>query len=237
MDDAKATQVSAPSTNSGKTLGSQTLRRGLKAIKLLAAHPEGLRLQDVAKLLNVNRNAAYRVLVTLTEEGFATRHRDDTYRLGLKLMELSSQVMPGLRERIRPALVELAEELGATTTLTIADGDDAVAIEVVEPRSTIMHVAYRLGARRPLTVGASGIAILSQRPPTPTDPPEVVSARQRGWSESRGALNRGAVGVAVPIRVGDPTALASISAILLGDEQRDKAVEALLAVAARFELD
>jgi DNA-binding IclR family transcriptional regulator len=150
MDDAKATQVSAPSTNSGKTLGSQTLRRGLKAIKLLAAHPEGLRLQDVAKLLNVNRNAAYRVLVTLTEEGFATRHRDDTYRLGLKLMELSSQVMPGLRERIRPALVELAEELGATTTLTIADGDDAVAIEVVEPRSTIMHVAYRVRHRNPV---------------------------------------------------------------------------------------
>lgn len=237
MDDANATQFSAPNTNSGKTPGSQTLRRGLKAIELLAAHQEGLRLQDVAKLLNVNRNAAYRVLIALTDEGFATRHHDDSYRLGLKLMELSSQVMPGLRERVRPALVELAEELGATTTLTIADGDDAVAIEVIEPRSTIMHVAYRLGARRPLTVGASGIAILSQRRPTPTDSPEVVSTRQQGWSESRGALNRGAVGVAVPIRAGNPTALASISAILLGDEQRDRAVKALLGAAARFELD
>lgn len=234
MDDVEAAEDPVTGTSPSRTTGSQTLRRGLKAIALLADHQQGLRLPEVAKALGVNRNAAYRLLIALMDEGFATRDSSDSYRLGLRLIELSGQVMPGLRERVRPVLIELAEQLGATMTLTIADGEDAVAIEVAEPRSTIIHVAYRLGARRPLTVGASGIAILAQRPASPADSPEVASARDKGWSESRNALNPGAVGVAVPIGAGEMKTLASISAILLGDEQRDRAVQSLLAAAARI---
>ena len=59
----------------------------------------------------------------------------------------------------------LADELRATTALTIRDGDEAVvAAVVVEPSGTSMHIAYRPGLRHPVVRAAPGLAILAGDP-------------------------------------------------------------------------
>ncbi|MBL1102009.1 hypothetical protein [Streptomyces coffeae] len=53
----------------------------------------------------------------------------------------------------------MADELGTTTFLTVPHGDAALTVTTVEPRTHAGPVAYRPGARLPLTLGAPGLAI------------------------------------------------------------------------------
>ena len=78
---------------------------------------------------------------------------------GLGTLRLTANVLPALREGTRDILERLAEEVGATAHLVIAEGDEALAVSVVEPRHTTFHVAYRTGSRTPLGVGALGKAL------------------------------------------------------------------------------
>ena len=60
-------------------------------------------------------------------------------------------------------LRRLAEQVGCTAHLTVAEGDEALALAVIEPSWTDFHVSYRVGARHPLNRGAAGKAILLLR--------------------------------------------------------------------------
>ncbi len=71
--------------------------------------------------------------------------------------------MPTLRQGSIAILEELAEDLAATAHLSMADGDEALAVSVVEPKSTTFHVAYRPGSRTPISLGAVGEALLAAR--------------------------------------------------------------------------
>jgi DNA-binding IclR family transcriptional regulator len=146
------------------------------------------------------------------------------YALGLGLVELASAVRSPLHEVAVRELRQLADELRATTALTIRDGDAAVVAAVVEPRSTSMHIAYRPGLRHPVDRAAPGLAILSGGPPLPGERPEVSVARARGWAQSSGELLPGATGVAAPVVVPGREADAAISAVWV--EPRDCAAMA-----------
>jgi DNA-binding IclR family transcriptional regulator len=165
----------------------QTLDRGLEALELLAEEPDGLTVAELAERLEVDRAVVYRVAATLQARRLVLRDDEGRLRLGVGLVELARGVAPHLRAIALPELRRLAEELDATATLTIADGEEAVALAVVEPPGSDIHVAYRPGLRHPLTRGASGKAILSGR-----------SGDGRG-AESHGELEPGAYGVAAPI--------------------------------------
>ncbi|MEU8382755.1 hypothetical protein [Streptosporangium sp. NPDC048865] len=69
----------------------------------------------------------------------------------------------------------------------MAEGDDGLAVAVVEPSWTNMHVAYREGSRHPLGRGAAGLAILALR------------EGRTGYLVSEGQLQEGARGVAAPV--------------------------------------
>ena len=69
----------------------------------------------------------------------------------------------GVRDVAIPVLRQLAERVGCTAHLTVAEGDEALALAVIEPSWTDFHVSYRVGARHPLNRGAAGKAILLLR--------------------------------------------------------------------------
>lgn len=213
------------------TGGSQTLERGLSILDLLGGEPQGLRLGEIAAALDLNRTVVHRLVTTLVDTGYVTRVDGSRYRLGVKLVQLSRDVIPNLRQRVRPVLGRLAEEVGGTAHLTIAVGDEAVALEVIEPESTTYHVAYRVGSRHPLDRGASGIAILSRRPRSDDDPPDVRLAREQGWIMTRSQLQEAAVGVAAPLTTEDSVE-ASIGLVLMGEVDVERLAKAVVAAAA-----
>jgi DNA-binding transcriptional ArsR family regulator len=190
---------------------SQTLDRGLRLLELLAARDQGQTVTDLAEALGVARPVVYRLLATLEDHGLAAVDRTGGYRLGLGLVRLSGRLLPALRAAAEPHLRVLADQVGATAHLTVADGEDGVAVAVIEPSATSYHVAYRTGTRHPLERGAAGQAILGGRRPP---------AHRRRWYLTTGELQEGAVGLATPL--GHSQIEASVGVVALGriDERR-----------------
>jgi len=214
----------------------QTLDRGLRILHLLAHARDGLTVSELADELGVHRAIVYRLLGTLAQHRLVIRGDDGRHRLWTGLVELARGVIPRWRNVAEPELSNLAEELGATATLSVAADEHAVALLVVEPRSTEFHVAYRPGTRHPIDRGATGKAILVGRPPTPGEPKDVTRARRRGWIETQGELQPGAVGVAAPIVV-DGWADACVGVVSLHELGRaagERVLQAAERIAAAF---
>ncbi|MER5438742.1 helix-turn-helix domain-containing protein [Streptomyces sp. NPDC002790] len=187
----------------GKAVGSQTLSRGLLALELVAGQPQGLAVQDVAERLGVHRTIAYRTLVTLAEHHLVVRASDGRYRAGSGTVTLARGYAAGVREAALPVLRRTADELGATVALIAAEGDEAVAVAVVEPLSVDYHLSYRVGSRHPVGVGAAGLALAALRLSARAESPEVTQARDQGYAQTFGQIEPGAYGVAVPLYLAD----------------------------------
>jgi IclR helix-turn-helix domain len=142
---------------------AQTLERGLRLLRLLAASTRGRTPTELAHELGLSRPVVYRLITTLQAEGFARRDADGRVHLGFGVLVLAQAVQPLLRAAALPTLRVLAEQAGATAHLTVAEGDEGLAVAVVEPSWTDFHVAYREGARHPLNRGAAGLALLALR--------------------------------------------------------------------------
>ncbi|MFB9908692.1 IclR family transcriptional regulator [Allokutzneria oryzae] len=183
---------------------AQTLDRGLQVLQLLGAEAGGLSATDVAARLGVHRSIAARLLATLLNRGFAARRGDGRYVLGTALVSLAGLVSADLVGAATPLLAEAAERLGLTAVLHVADGAESVALASIEPRHADFHVGIRPGSRAPLTVAASGLAILSGRPAVAGERAEVTEARRCGFAVTTGELLPGFTGIAAPVLVGGP---------------------------------
>ncbi len=177
---------------------AQTLDRGLRLLSLVADTPGGITVTEAASRLGVGRAVIYRLAATLTEHSLVRRDAEGRLRIGVGLLHLARRAQPLLADAALPALRRLADRVGATAHLTIADGADAVAVAVVEPSATMFHVAYRVGSRHPSDRGAAGKAL------------SLVD----GWAVSAGELQPGAFGLAAPV-LDVPGLAASVGVISL----------------------
>jgi DNA-binding IclR family transcriptional regulator len=182
---------------------AQTLERGLRLLRLLADDKGGRTPTELSAELSLSRPVVYRLLTTLMNEGFVRRDAEGRVHLGFGVLVLAQAVQPLLRAAAVPTLRRLAEEAGATAHLTVAEGDDGLAVAVVEPSWTPMHVAYREGSRHPLAKGAAGRAILALR------------EGRDDYFVTEGQLQEGARGVAAPV-TGLPWLEASVGVVTFG---------------------
>jgi DNA-binding IclR family transcriptional regulator len=143
----------------------------------------------LAEALGINRTVVYRLVSTLEQHALVRRDGHGRLHIGLGILHLATAVQPVVRDVAIPVLRRLAEQVGCTAHLTVAEGDEALALAVIEPSWTDFHVSYRVGARHPLDRGAAGRAILLLREDSQT--PYVVTS---------GELEAGARGLAAPVR-------------------------------------
>jgi len=213
---------------------SLTLQRGLRVLRVLSEHPEGMTVSELAEALGTHRAGIYRLLGPHVSERLVWR-RGDRYYLGAGLIELASRVRPRLQEVAGPLLQSLADELMATAALTVRDGEDAaVVLDVRSPRDADLHITYRPGLRHPVSIAASGIAILAGGPSRPSERAEVTVARELGWAHSTGELLPGATGVAAPVRASPSeggVADAAVSAVWIGDRDHGAMARMVIATA------
>ncbi len=202
---------------------SQTMDRGLSLIALLAepANATGLTVTEMAGRLGVGRPVIYRLVASLARRDIVIRRIDGRISLGVGLVHLANAVWPGVRDVAAPILRELAETTGLTAHLTIADRGEALAITVVEPRWTGLHVSYREGTRHPLDLGAAGRAILAGR------------SGDASWVTSGGELQPGAYGLAAPV-MGAAGLEASIGLVAMAPFDGERVGPAVVAACARL---
>jgi DNA-binding IclR family transcriptional regulator len=201
---------------------SQTLDRGLRVLRVLAESPEGLTITELSGRLEVNRTVVHRLTNTLEQHGLVRRDARSRLFVGLGVLHLASAVQPLLRDLAMPVLRSLAESIGSTAHLTVADGDEALALAVVEPTWTDFHVSYRIGARHPLSQGAAGKAI------------GLLDVDEPAYAVTSGELQSGARGLAAPVR-GVDGLRASVGVVTLEDAI-DEAVVAPQVIAAAQEV-
>ena len=178
---------------------SQTLDRGLACLDFVAAADHPLSVDAVAEALGLHRSIVYRLLRTLELRRLVERDSDGDFLPGPYLAVLSRSVRRSLRAAAAPVVANLAEKLQMTAFVVVADGDEAVTIDSVEPRSLNAHVAYRPGTRHPLDRGAPGLALLAAGAVLVGERAEVALARSRGWAHSEAEVIAGMASVAAPI--------------------------------------
>jgi DNA-binding IclR family transcriptional regulator len=200
---------------------AQTLDRGLRLLHLVADAPAGLTMTEAAGRLGVGRAVVYRLVGTLAEHGMVRRDTAGRLRLGPGVLHLARRAQPLVAEAALPVLRRLAERVGATAHLTLAEGGEAVALAVVEPSWTQFHVAYRPGSRHPLERGAAGQAILAAR------------AGRAGYVATSGELQPGAYGVAAPV-LGVDGLEASVGVVALAELPVDSVGPQVVATAAEL---
>jgi DNA-binding IclR family transcriptional regulator len=179
--------------------GSQTLARGLNALQLVAEAPAGLTVQQVADGIGVHRTIAYRLLGTLSQFRFVAKGEDGRYRPAAGLAVLGASFDRNVRQLSLPTLRTLADDLGTTVSLLVAEGDQQVAVAVIVPTQVAYQLAFHEGSRYPLDRGAAGIALLASMPPRPDERDLVVRARKQEWVITHGEIEPNTYGLAVPV--------------------------------------
>lgn len=217
--------------------GSQTLARGLTALQLVANSRTGLTAQQVADDIGVHRTIAYRLLSTLSQFRLVAKGEDGRYRSSAALAVLGASFDNNVRQLSLSTLRGLADELGSTVSLLVAEGDQQVAIAVIVPTNVFYQLSFHEGSRYPLERGAAGIALLASMPPRPGERDLVPLTRQQGWVITHGEVEPNTYGLAVPVRrrpPSPPTCINLIShredVVLRGKEAVIKAANELSAI-------
>ena len=171
MDQIKPT-TSSPSLTSYAG-GAQTVRRAVDVLRFMAAAgPAGWPLREVGQAAGLSKGTAHRLLQALIAEQLveqepATRR----YRLCVDLLGLRPDLdwYQPLRKVAEPILKAAAHDLGDTLFLSVRNGFDALCIACEFGSFPIRTFPYDIGERRPLGVGASGLAILGALEPAQVD--------------------------------------------------------------------
>ncbi|MCZ0729718.1 IclR family transcriptional regulator [Mycolicibacterium iranicum] len=193
-----------PTAGSGAP-GSQTLARGLNALQLVASSPTGLTVAQVADDIGVHRTIAYRLLSTLAQFRFVAKGEDGRYRSASALAVLGASFDNNVRQLCVPTLRGLADELGTTVSLLVAEGDQQVAIAVMVPTNVYYQLSFHEGSRYSLDRGAAGLALLASMPPRPGERELVQQTRRQGWVITHGEIEPNTYGLAVPVRRKPPS--------------------------------
>jgi IclR family transcriptional regulator, acetate operon repressor len=146
-----------PRFDSGREDGIQVLRRAAAALDEIAAAPGQLRQVDLEARLGLAKSTVRRLLVALTEVGFAGVDEHGRFSLGDRLLGLGGADTARLAASFRPTLEDLARTTGETVDLSVLHGTQMLFIDQVESAHRLRAVSA-VGIRFPLESTANGKA-------------------------------------------------------------------------------
>ena len=153
--------------NSAKTESSgsiQVIERLARLLDAIAQHDNDASLKILSAETGLHPSTAFRILASLSEQGFVERTEKGNYQLGVKLMQLGSRVSTSvdIRKIALPLMEKLRDTLGETVNLTVREGDEVVYIERSVAKR-MMKVEQVIGSRAPLHVTAVGKLMLGEQ--------------------------------------------------------------------------
>ena len=242
-------EIAAPPPLDEQTVrsGTQSIERVVGMLRVIASRGRrGMRIADVVSVSGLPMSTCFRMLQRLELEGLAIRDPlTRKYHLGPLLYELGLLAEPGYRlsQLCEGPMRVIADLTQDTVYLSERRGVESICTSRALGDYPIKALTLDVGIRRPMGVGAGGLAILGALPEADAadvlevngaqyskfgdfDPAflqaAVAESRKRGYSflDSAATPGTAAVGVAFPPR--NPVAAISVAAISsrLGPERR-----------------
>jgi DNA-binding IclR family transcriptional regulator len=218
--------------------GTQSIERVVSLLRVVASRGRGgMRLGEITAASGLPSSTCFRMLQRLESEGVLERHAvTRKYLLGPLLYELGLLAQPRfqLAQRCENTLATLAELTQDTVYLSERRGNEAVCSARALGDYPIKALTLDVGVRRPLGVGAGGLAILCALPPAEADDiitghaeryPKLSSltaervrelveqGREQGFAFLDGPVHPGTAAVGVIIPAVAPMAAISVAAI------------------------
>lgn len=214
----------------------RSLGRAVEILKALAAPSvHGFPLSEISRMTAIPLPTTLRLLRHLDELGLVRVDRDSKrYRLGYLAFELGLAATNhcDIRGVSSDSLDRLQMKTQDTCYLTLRSGVDAVCIDRREGLSPIRVLTLDIGSRRPLGVGAAGLAILMRLAKPEAEQMIEASeprlskynrmsvekirellgdAEERGYAVCGNWVTLGVTAVAIPLCTAEGRALGSIS--------------------------
>jgi DNA-binding IclR family transcriptional regulator len=141
--------------------------RVLAALKLLGEHPDGARLDDLARELASPKSSTHRALAALRRAGLATQDEHGRYRLGLDLVRLAFRHHDAMLETapVRPLLRALVERFGETAHYARLEGSEVVYLEKMVSAGSGPQMSTVIGGSNPAHCTGLGKALLAHNLP------------------------------------------------------------------------
>lgn len=136
--------------------------RAIRIIEILAAHPDGLTLSEVARESGLVAPTAHRQLASLISCGIVRKTANKSFVAGERMWRIVSRMTNGadVAEKADPILRELADRFGETAFLARLNGHDVEIMTTCTP-TTVGKSYARPGRGMPLYAAASGKILLA----------------------------------------------------------------------------
>lgn len=211
----------------------ESLDRGLRLLQALGERPAPMSLSEIAKVADLPRATARRILFTLQHGGFVSSDGKQ-FALTPHVLTLAGSYLRSnqLVSVLQPVLDRISTEALEISSLAVLDGDDVVFIARAAP-TRIFTGGVDIGYRLPAFCTAVGRAMLGRfndadlkarlaamrrealTPETVTDPKRLRAAiaadRARGYSLVDREAEPHFRSIAVPVRRYDNTIVAAIN--------------------------
>mgnify|MGYP001338030110 CR=1 FL=1 len=154
------------------------LEKGLGVMEILATHPDGMTLTEMAEAAGLTRAGARRFLLTLVASGYALQD-GRTFRLSPRLLSIARSWIGGasLWTFAEPFMREVSQALNESCSAAVLSDLDVVYVARVGS-TRILSVALHVGTRLPAWCPSMGRG-LAPRPP-PAEPPVAPRAPRPG---------------------------------------------------------
>ncbi|CAN7523635.1 IclR family transcriptional regulator domain-containing protein [Mesorhizobium sp. LjNodule214] len=138
-----------------------SLERGLAVMEILARHPAGMTLTEMAEEAELTRAGARRFLLTLTATGYATQS-GRLFSLSPRLLTVARTWLGGasLWTFAAPIMREVAGQFDEACNAAVLSGEDVVYVARI-PGRRILSVSLDVGTRLPAYCTSMGRVLLS----------------------------------------------------------------------------
>lgn len=207
--------------------------KALGLLDLLADHPDGLGVSQLARLAGYPVTTTHRLLASLQRGGFV-RGEDGRYSLGLRLFELGQRVSHarGFSGVALPVMQRVTARTREPTLMSVLDGARQLYVHYVEGPQQV-QITGTPGHLGPVHCTSMGKCLIAFQPPearrrllaeaelTPFTPhtisdrealaAEVSLVRERGWAVADEEHEVGIRAIGVPVLGADGHAVAALS--------------------------
>ncbi|WP_432697873.1 IclR family transcriptional regulator [Marinobacterium sp. YM272] len=149
-----------------------TITKALEMLNFFSRQRPEIGLSEFVKLTQRDKATVLRHLAELKDNGFLEQATDTkAYRLGpaiLRLAGVSEAIYP-LRDRVRPIINEIAQQVGELTHVALLQGEALSPLFYSDVKMHGTQVNYNEGELLPLHATSSGMAVLAFSDPAFVD--------------------------------------------------------------------